>query len=173
MSYYMLRPCDVGEPGVTNTHAEYNGELDERWILLSPGESVDGWPSITFERRGKDWPDLLENDSMGDLVSQRARDIIEPLAGERVTWLPVYVRAKKEGRAYWLMHLTRTDDVLDMERSDGDRKSVIKPFVDEEKAKGLHLFTWDGDERILVSEELKRAAEAAGLSNFAFTPASD
>lgn len=73
-------------------------------------------PPIKISGKSKKLPDFVGWMTKCPVVSERAKNILEPIIGQHVQFLPFYdIREKK----YFVMNvITLLDDVLDMERSD-------------------------------------------------------
>ncbi len=69
------------------------------------------------------------------------------------------------------MHPTGVLDALNLARSEMARADfVLKPVLDSNKLNGEQVFIFsEGDQRVVVSDEVRRAMEAAGCTGVGFS----
>jgi len=131
----------------------YEGELDEEEIEAAK-------PIPDFVHGYIDWA-----------CSQRAKEVIEPLVGEEVEFLPL----RTEVGPYWEMNLPRIS-CLDDARAEVKRFSsgrimrVLRYAIQWQKIQGHHLFyvAEDWPSSRFASETFRRLVEGHGLKGLMF-----
>lgn len=123
------------------------------------------------------WLDYLPNELAWPFMSKKMMEIVqEHLTGkEKVTWLTVEVKAKREKRVYYIPRFNQLLDVLDTGKTiyaEGT-DHIVKPVFSVNKVKNLAIFKenqveWQTNAGIFYSEPLKIALEKASLSGVLF-----
>ncbi len=167
-SYFFLHLLDEGAASVA--HAEDDPDRDA--ALCEPGR-VEEWCPLSLRLTGREAADYLANNAGARLCSPLLRDVIdEHLTPEHgVQWLDAAVVDRSgQRKPYFVLHFTSHPDVLDERRSITARGNfVVKPVIARSRAEAYHAFSFPGGStRIIVSNQLKDAIEAAGCSGVDF-----
>jgi hypothetical protein len=109
-------------------------------------------------------------------VSERALKVIEPLVRDSIEALPLECVDYPE-RRYYVLHVTKVIDCLDVERCEGSRMGDIFTWINRYAFKpgtteGHHLFRVK-QQRLgpnLASEEFRQLVESSGLVGLNFIP---
>ncbi|HEU4867319.1 MAG TPA: DUF1629 domain-containing protein [Actinomycetota bacterium] len=167
--FYLLEMLDEDWAGVALGRDD--PALDD---ILAATTPVENWvPPQMLVYAGK-MTDYLPSNVGMRLISKRLRAAIEEAApGAGIEWLAVSVTDNESQTTseYWVLHPTEVLDVLDRGASEIARADfVVKPVLDAGKLDGASVFVFsEGDQRVVVSSEVRRSIEAAGCTGVGFT----
>ena len=167
--FYLLEMLDEDWAGVALGRDD--PALDD---ILAATTPVENWvPPQMLVYAGK-MTDYLPSNVGMRLISKRLRAAIEEAApGAGIEWLAVSVTDNESQTTseYWVLHPTEVLDVLDRGASEIARADfVVKPVLDAGKLDGASIFVFsEGDQRVVVSSEVRRSIEAAGCTGVGFT----
>lgn len=167
--FFLLEMLDEDWAGVALGRDD--PDLDD---ILAATAPVQCWvPPQMVVYAGKITDYLPSNVGMR-LISAKLRRAIEDAApGAGIEWLEASVtdNDSHDTSEYWVLHPTEVLDVLDRGASEFARADfVVKPVLDAGKLNGASVFIFsEGDQRVVVSSEVRRAIEAAGCSGVGFT----
>ena len=167
--YFLLEMLDEDWAGVALGRDD--PELDD--ILADP-TPIEGWVPPQMVVYAGEMTDYLPSNVGMRLISQKLRQAIEAAApGAGVEWLAASVtdNDSQATAEYWVLHPTEVLDVLDRTASDIARADfVVKPVLDSGKLNRASVFIFsEGDQRVVVSSEVRRSIEAAGCTGVGFT----
>ncbi len=100
-----------------------------------------------------------------DLVSDKLLDVISPFVKsyDGVEFIPVrLMNHQQEIRPYYIMHFTRSEDVIDYEHSKMLNGTVMVPVLKSKLVKELNLFAINAVKSTIISRELRLAIIKAG-----------
>jgi len=169
LRYYYIHWKEDDPSGVA-----YGPEESDLFILPEEG-FVRTWAALQFTLKDGDYGDYLANDKGCPLCSARLKNIMETTRSQSdaLQWLDVTVISETgEVRDYYILHFTRSFEVLDRSRTifaGGD--FVVKAVIDI-KSVGTHqIFTFPtgGGKRMILSEQVKKAIEAGGCTGLEFS----
>lgn len=134
---------------------------------------VTEWKTLTLELRDGGYPDYLASNIGSRMCSTRLKDILQSLAApiDELHWLPIEVTLGTESRPYWILHFPNPPDVLNKERTIFAGCCVVKPVLAKEVVGNHQVFSYPraGQLKLFVSEQVKRAIEAAGCTGGHFS----
>lgn len=167
--YFLLEMLDEDWAGVALGRDD--PELDD--ILADP-TPVESWVPPQMVVYAGEMTDYLPSNVGMRLISKKLRAAMESAApGAGVEWLAASVTDNDSHASseYWVLHPIEVLDVLDRAASDIARADfVVKPVLDSGKLNGASVFIFsEGDQRVVVSSEVRRSIEAAGCTGVGFT----
>lgn len=151
-------------------------------IFKSDKKFGHGWESINLalwegeypkKEKKKPLADFMNSGLIIDAVSQHGKDILEPLVGEQVEFLPL----ETPFTPYYGLHVKHVN-CLDLSKisakyfSDGRVMRVEQYAFYWEKLEGIHIFRLPelGLSRLFVSDEFKQIVEENALTGLMFYP---
>lgn len=173
---------------------EFYAALEElgQWLLFLPPEHDDNYvvrrklfaagriePVVSIEvgvARDGIPQDMSQTSDGRWVVSSRAANLIESVAGSDVQWLPAQILAERGRHGFQLMHIVTHIDCLDEDKSKligrrgrGRFTGVVEPVVKREMLLEHQLcrittFT----PLVIASQAFKDELEQAGLTGFHF-----
>ncbi|MEX0791037.1 MAG: DUF1629 domain-containing protein [Actinomycetota bacterium] len=167
--YFLLEMLDEDWTGVALGRDD--PELDD---ILAATAPVENWVPPQMVVYAGELTDYLPSNVGMRLISAKLRKAIESAApGAGVEWLVASVTDNDSHATseYWVLHPTEVLDVLDRAASEIARADfVVRPVLDSGKLDGAKVFIFsEGDQRVVVGSEVRRAIEAAGCSGVGFT----
>jgi hypothetical protein len=137
------------------------------------------WQPIVLRPGPGTMPDYLPSD-VGSPSSRRLRSIIQRFQrpDDAIQWLEAKV-LDRTGKLldYWFLQFTESADAIDWERSrviDREKEVLGKIVLDAEKIKGRHVFgAPQSDVRVMISQELKDAIDAAKRTGITYSRVPD
>lgn len=158
----------ISKPGCGDWGVAYALDYDD--ILFLPYSGlVENWTPLHFELRDGGYADYLSSDICQRFCSERFRSLLDLHATEHdeIQWLETVIRKGSAERPYYILHFPNPPKVLDKRHtifSVGD--AVVKPILSKKKAVKHAIFSFPKDEGVclFISEEVKSAIEAAGIT---------
>lgn len=111
------------------------------------------------------WPDLQPNNLAWILLSEKAKDLIEPrlTLKEGIVWMQVWVKSDIQIRKYFIPRFERKLDVLDQEKTlfSPGSEFALKPVFSLAKIADYNVFSapsqfYEIPSSLYVSEEIKK-----------------
>lgn len=166
--FFLLEMLDEDWAGVALGRDD--PELDD---ILAATAPVKSWVPPQMVVYAGELTDYLPSNVGMRLISSKLRQAIDAAApGAGIEWLPAAVTDNDSGShsGYWVLHPTEVRDVLDRTASDIARDDlVVKPVLDSAKLDGASVFIFsEGDQRVVVSSEVRRSIEVAGCTGVGF-----
>jgi hypothetical protein len=155
--------------------AESRGSADFR--LTYGKEFIREWKTVDFDLVEGELVDYQLNNIGWPLCSRKLRSGIEEvLAGcEAIQWLPTNIISENGDSAeYFVLHVYRRDNVLDMRKSIFSDDHLVKPVLNASEVKHLNanVFATPFDSvRIYVRELVKAYLIQLGISGVKFLKA--
>jgi len=120
--------------------------------------------------------DFLANDVGWPLLSARMKYIFEEYSSRELSWVPLQVQDKRVAvdYQYFVLYFENKLDVLDTkETSYGVEGVIMIPVFSLKKVSELDFFPQpeEYDFNLVISENLKRSLEKAGISGIDFSEA--
>lgn len=141
----------------------------ELWDLIESLEDAGDWPSLCLSFSDGELSDYPPCNVLSRLCSQRLVELLRPIVGDDVIWLPVTITRNNESLSYFYMHLPTCPNVIDEEKSTYAGGRILTPHISLKKAEGFSVFGLRKlSPDVIIRANIREAIEQSDCNGMAF-----